>query len=309
MFGYGIRLLAPLALAFAALSTAGGARAEAARLLTLSTDGQTPDVGDGVRLETDVLTRPPYNQGGYEVWLWFCPGPADRCRDRRNWRRMPATNAQGDAVRPPMAFVCRSGHCSQRVRPSRPREVDYFFLAALHHGGQFVARSNAVRVSWRNAPKREQEKPRSAAITLTITAGGKTCTAVLGDNGASPSPRYASPLIDRCLVEPNGLVLRIAPDGSAPGFEVTVRFTGLEEPQYSAVLLHAGQFHPCPGNPCSVKFPAKNPGTFGGGVNHASAGLVGALLHYDHTKGARARTPEGKAFDGLQAEISVDYRR
>jgi hypothetical protein len=110
-------------------------------------------------------------------------------------------------------------------------------------------------------------------------------------------------------MEPNGAVLAIAADGSAPGFNVTARFTGLDEPQYSIYLAFAGAFHPCPGNPCSRTFPAKGPGTFGTGTNHASAGLMGAALHYDHTKGPRAKTPDDKFFDGLQAEVSVDYRR
>jgi hypothetical protein len=286
-----------------ALNAAYDARAQSSQsILTLVPDTPRPNVGDGVRLETDVLTRPPYNEGGYEVWFWFCRDSRERCRDSRNWLRMPVTNAQGDTVRPATVFVCRSGNCTQRVRLSNPREADYFFVAALYRSGQFVARSPLVTVSWRKSTTSEQ-KPPAEAITLTITANGATCTAKLGNNGTSR--RYPQ-LIDRCLAEsPGGAVLRIAPNGSTPNLQVTARFTGLEEPQYSLVFLWGG-FHPCPGNPCSMTFPTVNPN---GTADFIDRAIVGVMLHYDHTKGVRARVPSGALFDGLQAEASVDFRR
>jgi len=275
--------------------------------ISFTTTDPNPDIGSGIRLDTDVLDTPAYNTGGYEVWIYFCRDIPENCRSRDKWRRMPVTNELGDATAP--NFVCKAGQCTLRVRPKAQREATYTFAAAVVRNGQRVAQSRRLVVTWKKPGPKPPLSPPGEGITLTLTVKGVSCTAKIGINEGK-SRRYPE-LMNRCIREsPNAAQIEIGDDGSAPGPVLEAKHTGL--PDYYTFLISwwGGQLY-CKSNPCTMQVPGHDKGKFDQPMDYINMFFVGVSFLHDPKDGPRAKIPgtDEDFVSGLFAEIGIDYKR
>lgn len=264
-----------------------------------------PNVGDQVRLRTEVLQTAPYNQdpGRYQVIVFFCPDTPENCRDRTRWRRLPATDERGRPVQPQRDYVCTSGVCEVVVRLAQPREATYTFRAVvLDLNDMGSDRSPPLAVRWVPQPP---PVVRDDRMSLTLAVSGASCTALFGDNvsGSRPAQR------DRCTLDsPDGAVIPIAPDGSAPAPTVHATLNGFP-PNWLIRYTWLSRGAAC-GNPCDpTNLQPPQGGNFGRPpsdfINRAR---VQVEAYWDGT-GERGVNPVTNAvLQPLTAEIVVDYR-